>query len=187
MQTHAGEIVKTFFHALETHSMNEIQHHLSGDCIVQAGTPSPLNKYQFLSTLTAIKQRFPELAVHIQILQEDNQFAQSNRVDAKVHVTGTLSEGKERNTLSHLSFTIMGDIIESIAVADAGEDGLAHLFMQVQPVVKDGTEAERSGQQEQSNEDDATRYNRQSNLYDPQGKSYTPSRQSLDYAPQVDA
>jgi uncharacterized surface protein with fasciclin (FAS1) repeats len=32
-----------------------------------------------------------------------------------------------------------------------------------------------------------SQYNKQSNLYDPRGKSYTPSRHDPDYAPQIDA
>lgn len=200
MATTTVDIVRRFLNAIETDNINEIKHHLSGDFILHEGTTQPLNKYQFLKFVVAMKQSFPDLAVQIQSIREDHQLAQSDRVDVDVQITGasvhpsssiSSAQAEEDSSTSplhgRLSFTIMGEIIESLIIADSNNGELTQLFEQFHSQGKDREGIDASVQKEHDNEDASMRYNRQSNLYDPQGKSYTPSQKDLDAAPQVDA
>ncbi len=205
------DVLKTFFEALETQKYDEARQYLSGDFIMIGWAAQPLNKYQFLDLIVALKRRMPELAFHLQNSQEDYQLAQSDRVEADMQVTGVqtseiVSRTQESRVVSlpcgHVSFTIMGDTIESM-VATPVPGGIEEIVTQLREAgtiqgreeslftQDDGlSQKERDNlhKQEQSSADEqARRYNKQSNLYDPQGKSYTPSRNDPNYAPQVDA
>jgi hypothetical protein len=147
-----------------------------------------------------MKQSFPALAVQILSQREDDQVAQSDRVAVDVQMTGTSvhssshfrpSQVEEESSTAlpqgHLSFTLMGEIIESLIIADTQKGGLTHLFNQFRSRLDDRERADSLAHMDLENKDALKRYNKQSNLYDPQGKSYTPSQKDQDAAPQVDA
>jgi hypothetical protein len=205
------DVLKTFFEALETKQYDEARQYLSGNFVMTGWAAQPLNKYQFLDLIVALKRRMPELAFHLQSSQEDYQLAQSDRVEADMQVTGVQTSEifprtQESRVVSlpcgHVSFTIMGDTIESM-IATPVPGGIEEIVMQLieagaiqgreeslftQDDGQSQEERDNLHEQEQSSADEqARRYNKQSNLYDPQGKSSTPSRNDPNYAPQVDA
>ncbi len=211
-----AETVQNVIKMLEAQDLREAAQHLSGDFVLTGWTSHPCNKGQFLALFTALKQSIPDLAFHMQNLREDYQTPQSDRVDAEIQFTGTqtrifslaqydraLDEIQARAiTLPRepISFTIMGNTIESMIFRSAKDTGLNGLLAQMQ---KDEIEdipailstltynfhqAHRhmSGAELPANEEDKKTYNKQSNLYDPEHRTYTPSQDSPDYAPQVD-
>jgi len=213
------DVLKTFLEAVETQNFDEARQHLSGNFIMKGWTSQPLNKYQFLDLIVALKKSMPGLAFHIQNIQEDYQLAQSDRVEVDMQLTGEQTCGfhlppcespprtEEGRMVSlppeHVSFTIMGDTIESMIVAPVLGGGVEGIVTQLIggetrkkraesiPVQDDSqTHKERGSlheQEERSTGKQPRKYNKQSNLYDPRGKSYTPSRDDPGYAPQVDA
>jgi len=84
MQTRAIAVVRGLLQVIETGNLDEVKHHLSGDFILGLGTRHPLNKYQFLHLLAAVKRSVSDLAFSILALHEDHQSAQSDRVHAEV-------------------------------------------------------------------------------------------------------
>jgi len=213
------DVLKTFIEAIETQNFDEARQRLSGNFIMKGWTLQPLNKYQFLDLIVALKKSMPELAFHIQNIQEDYQLAQSDRVEVDMQVTGEQTSGfhlppcdmpprtEESRMVSlpreHVSFTIMGDTIESMIVAPVLGGGVEGIVTQLigvgtrkrgaesVPTQDDGQSHKEwgslHGQEQRSTGKQPRKYNKQSNLYDPQGKSYTPSRDDSGYAPQVDA
>lgn len=214
------DVLKKVVEAIETQNFDEAKKHLSGNFVMTGWTAHPLNKYQFLDLMVAVKKRMPELAFHIQNIQEDYQLAQSDRIEVDMQVSGVQTSGfhvspcdmssrtdEESGMVSlpceHVSFTIMGDTIESMIVTPGLSGGIEEIVtqfieagarqtreesMSTQGEGQSGRERDNLHEDEQhSTGKQARKYNKQSNLYDPQGKSYTPSRDEPEYAPQVDA
>lgn len=203
-----ADVIKTFIEAIETQNRDEVRQHLSGDFIMRGWTAEPLNKYQFLDLVFSLKKSQPNLALQIYNIQEDSQLAQSDRVEADLQVTGletsnaqasvpNTSPSSEENRggsqfQEHVAFTVMGETIESMIATPVMNDDFNSLVEQqknLSPRDDDQRNQQRDNPrvtEEGYNEEKARGYNKQSNLYDPEGHTYTPSR-DIGYAPQVDA
>jgi hypothetical protein len=198
---------------LEQGDEEKARHHLSGDFVLTGWTPQPLNKYQFLALMMALKRSMPDLHFEAQSFEEDYQFAQSNQVRADIQLTGTqtarfslppyeippsvVTPRKLLLPYQPVSFTVMGESIESMAVsseysnmqriiAQLGSEGAKEQPSSAAEAITDWPQPTAQGWQAASPAEAQRLYNKQSNLYDPQGRSYTPSHADPDPAPQVD-
>jgi hypothetical protein len=215
IKTHEGitamsgaDVIKAFIEAIETPDSDKARQYLSGDFVMSGWTAEPLNKYQFLDLIFALKKNQPDLAFQVYNLQEDNQLAQSDRVAADMQVTGIeasampssashISSSSEEGQgklqhQEHVAFTVMGNTIESMIAAPVANDAFKNLIGQLKNVSPSNDDRPDQKQdnprvtEEGYSEEKARNYNKQSNLYDPEGHTYTPSRDAS-YAPQVDA
>jgi hypothetical protein len=189
------DVVKTFIQTVETKDRNAIQQFLSGDFVVRGLAAQPLNKNQLLDLLIALKQAQPDLSLALRSLREDKQFAQSDRIDGILCLVDAKQPQEGEPTPSseeQVSFTVMGNIIESMILTPTPGGELERKISQFSGAFKhpgDQSYLQHRNAQEGEEllqENQGVNYNKQSNLYDPKGKSYTPSRDDLDYAPQVD-
>jgi len=207
------KVITTLFHLLERGRTEEAKQHLSGDFLLMGWTPQPLTKNQFLALMEALQKSMPDLNFHIQPLQEDDQWAQSDRVAATIQLTGTqtarfllppydigpsaTSPKKIVLPKEQISCTIMGSTIESMIVSpekNQFEQIIAHLTtgetnQQVSATTSMAAawpQPDAKGGSARSPEEARRRYNKQSNCYDPQGGTFTPSHPFPDPASHVD-
>jgi hypothetical protein len=191
MSTTSGvDVVNTFINAVETQNRDAIKQLLSGDFVARGWSSQPLNKGQFLDLLVALKKALPEQTFTLQKVQEDKQFAQSDRIDAMLCLVDTHHRGdggSASTSLEPISFTIMGSMIESMVIAPTRGGELERTLKHLITEPEHPDEQSRLTGNQSDEEQGQALYEKQSNLYDPKGKSYTPSRGAPDYAPQVDA
>src|SRR5579884_3620779 len=142
-----ADVIKAFIGAIETQNIDEARQYLSGDFVMRGWTAEPLNKYQFLDLISSLKKSQPNLALQINNIQEDNQLAQSDRVEADLQVTGlktsnvqdsapntssSIEESKgEAQFQEHAAFTVMGNTIESMIATPVVNNAFNSLVKQL--------------------------------------------------------
>lgn len=200
------DVVRTFLSLGEQGQGERIKQHLSGDFLLQGWTPHPLTKKQYLTLVDALRLSMPDLRFHARNFQEDNQLAQSDRVLLDIQLTGTQtarlllppydippSSGAPRKLVlpqQRAAFTLMGQTVESL-VFSPRVNILEQIIAQLAPLEAGRLPADAwpqpsaQGWSAASPEEAQSRYNKQSNLYDPQGGSFTPSASGHKIAPQI--
>jgi len=113
--TSATEIVTAFMTALEAKEFDRATSYLSDDFIFIGSTPQPLNKNQFITTMSGLASGIPNLSYHFRDIHDilEQQQWQEERVEATIQMTGTQTESFE---LQWLSLPIIPEMGKSISL-----------------------------------------------------------------------
>lgn len=147
--TSATEIVTAFMTALEAKDFDRAASYLSDDFIFIGSTPQPLNKDQFISTMSGLASGIPNLSYNFRDIHDilGQQQWQEERVEATIQMRGTQTESFELQWLSlppipqmgksislpqeHWQFSVKGDKITMLTTDRVPGGGITGLLGQL--------------------------------------------------------
>lgn len=145
----ATEIVAAFMAALEAKEFDTATSYLSDDFIFSGSTPQPLNRNQFITTMSGLASGIPNLSYHFRDIHDilGQQQWQEERVESTIQMTGTQTESFELQWLSlpiipqmgksvslpqeHWQFSVKGDKITMLTTDRVPGGGITGLLGQL--------------------------------------------------------
>lgn len=151
----ATDTVRSFINALEANETETATNALTDNFMFSGWTPQPLNKKQFLSMISELKEGIPGLMFNLHNLDEQDDIQQGAAVHGNMQVAGYQSDSFNIPTLSlppipqmgksvslpveDVSFVVQDEKIARMTVkstAGGGMEGLLHQLGTDSPIIQ---------------------------------------------------
>ena len=151
----ATETVRNFINALEANETETVTNALADNFMFSGWTPQPLNKKQFLSMISELKEGIPGLMFNLHNLDEQDDIQQGAVVHGNMQVAGYQSDSFNIPTLSlppipqmgksvslpveDVTFIVQNEQVARMTVkstAGGGMEGLLHQLGTDSPIIQ---------------------------------------------------